>query len=158
MLYRIGPHKDFQAKSNPLSKCKSPRARDARQCPVGCFKKDTLKKNETFTPARNWGVPRKFISRRKCWSHKSRGLAKWLKVWQNRRRRRDDHDALTMALRSRRRRDRYELKRIIFLTLLDAWHHQAWFGMKYLPLRQNCQKSHFPPKPKLPRNHVETLQ
>ena len=33
---------------------------------LGCFKKDTLKKNETFTPARNWGVPRKFISRRKC--------------------------------------------------------------------------------------------
>ena len=52
-------------------------------CILGCFKKDTLKKNKTFTPACNWGVPRKFISRRKCWSHKSRGLAKWLKVWQN---------------------------------------------------------------------------
>ena len=89
-------------------------------CPIGCFKKDTLKKNEIFTPARNWGVPRKFISRRKRWSHKSRGLAKWLKVWQNRRRRRDDCDTLTMASRSQRRRDRYELKRIIFLTLLDA--------------------------------------
>ena len=50
----------------------------------------------------------------------SRGLAKWLKVWQNRRRRHDDRDALTMASLLRRRRDRYELKRIIFLTLLDA--------------------------------------
>ena len=49
-----------------------------------------------------------------------RGSAKWLKVWQNRRRRRDDRNALSMASRSRRRRDRYELKRIVFLTLLDA--------------------------------------
>ena len=56
------------------------------------FQKRHFKKNKTSTPARNWGVPRKFISRRKCWSHKSRGLAKWLKVWQNRRRRRDDRD------------------------------------------------------------------
>jgi len=71
------------------------------------FQKRHFKKNKTSTPARNWGVPRKFISRRKCWSHKSRGLEKWLKVWQNRRRRRDDRNALTMASRSRRRRDRY---------------------------------------------------
>ena len=61
-----------------------------RKCELGCFKKDTLKKNETSTPARNWGIPKKFISWRKCWSYKSRGLAKWLKVWQNRRRRRED--------------------------------------------------------------------
>ena len=47
------------------------------------FQKRHFEKNKMFTPARNWGVPRKFISRRKCWSHKSRGLAKWLKVWQN---------------------------------------------------------------------------
>ena len=71
------------------------------------FQKRHFEKNKTSTPARNWGVPRKFISRRKCWSHKSRGLAKWLKVWQTRRRRRDDRNALTVASRSRRRRDRY---------------------------------------------------
>ena len=42
---------------------------DPRQgCTLGCFKKRhfVLKKNKTSTPARNWGVPRKFISRRKC--------------------------------------------------------------------------------------------
>ena len=39
-----------------------------------------------FTPPRNWGVPRKIISRRRGWSNKSRGSALTLKVWQNWRR------------------------------------------------------------------------
>ena len=32
---------------------------------LGCFSKDTLKKNKMFTPARYWGAPRKSISRRR---------------------------------------------------------------------------------------------
>ena len=32
---------------------------------VGCFSKDTLKKNKMATPPHNWGVPRKIISRRR---------------------------------------------------------------------------------------------
>ena len=55
-------------------------------CTLGCFSKDTLKKNKMSTPPHNWGVPRKIISRRRGWSNKSRGLALALKVWQNRRR------------------------------------------------------------------------
>ena len=55
-------------------------------CILGCFSKDTLKKNKMSTPPHNWGVPRKIISRRRGWSNKSRGLALALKVWQNRRR------------------------------------------------------------------------
>ena len=55
-------------------------------CALGCFSKDTLKKNKMSTPPHNWGVPRKIISRRRGWSNKSRGLALALKVWQNRRR------------------------------------------------------------------------
>ena len=50
-------------------------------CWVGCFSKDTLKKNKMSTPPHNWGVPRKIISRRRGWSNKSRGLALALKVW-----------------------------------------------------------------------------
>ncbi len=34
-------------------------------CVLGCFSKDTLKKNKMFTPARYWGAPRKSISRRR---------------------------------------------------------------------------------------------
>ena len=49
---------------------------------VGCFSKDTLKKNKNPTPARNWGAPRKNISRRRGWFNKSRGLLKALEVWQ----------------------------------------------------------------------------
>ena len=48
---------------------------------LGCFSKDTLKKNKMSTPPHNWGVPRKIISRRRGWSNKSRGLALALKVW-----------------------------------------------------------------------------
>ena len=51
-------------------------------CLLGCFSKDTLKKNKMFTPARYWGAPRKSISRRRDWSNKSRGLPKALKVWK----------------------------------------------------------------------------
>ena len=56
-------------------------------CALGCFSKDTLKKNKNPTPARNWGAPRKNISRRRGWSNKSRGSLKALEVWQNSRRR-----------------------------------------------------------------------
>ena len=56
-------------------------------CILGCFSKDTLKKNKNPTPARNWGAPRKNISRRRGWSNKSRGSLKALEVWQNSRRR-----------------------------------------------------------------------
>ena len=51
------------------------------QWALGCFSKDTLKKNKMSTPPHNWGVPRKIISRRRGWSNKSRGLALALKVW-----------------------------------------------------------------------------
>ena len=34
-------------------------------CLLGCFSKDTLKKNKMSTPPHNWGVPRKIISRRR---------------------------------------------------------------------------------------------
>ena len=50
--------------------------------PLGCFIKDTLKKNKNRNPVRNWGVPRKNISRRREWSNKSRGLLNTLKVWR----------------------------------------------------------------------------
>ena len=51
-------------------------------CTLGCFIKDTLKKNKNRNPVRNWGVPRKNISRRREWSNKSRGLLNTLKVWR----------------------------------------------------------------------------
>ena len=35
------------------------------QWTLGCFSKDTLKKNKMSTPPHNWGVPRKIISRRR---------------------------------------------------------------------------------------------
>ena len=49
---------------------------------LGWFIKDTLKKNKNRNPVRNWGVPRKNISRRREWSNKSRGLLNTLKVWR----------------------------------------------------------------------------
>ena len=49
---------------------------------VGCFSKDTLKKNKKPNPVRNWGAPRENISRRREWSNKSRGLLNTLKVWR----------------------------------------------------------------------------
>ena len=59
---------------------------------VGCFSKDTLKKNKKPNPVRYWGGPRENISRRRGWSDKSRRSPKALEVWkkltQNRRRRR----------------------------------------------------------------------
>ena len=51
-------------------------------CALGCFSKDTLKKNQKPNPVRNWGVPRENISRRRGWSDKSRGSLKTLEVWQ----------------------------------------------------------------------------
>ena len=62
------------------------------KCTLGCFSKDTLKKNKKPNPVRNWGGPRENISRRRGWSDKSRGSPKALEVWkkltQNRWRRR----------------------------------------------------------------------
>ena len=34
-------------------------------CKLGCFSKDTLKKNKKTNPVRNWGGPRENISRRR---------------------------------------------------------------------------------------------
>ena len=34
-------------------------------CTLGCFIKDTLKENKNPNPVRNWGAPRKNISRRR---------------------------------------------------------------------------------------------
>ena len=51
-------------------------------CILGCFSKDTLKKNKKPNPVRNWGAPRENISRRRGWSNKSRGSLKTLEVWQ----------------------------------------------------------------------------
>ena len=34
-------------------------------CALGCFIKDTLKENKNPNPVRNWGAPRKNISRRR---------------------------------------------------------------------------------------------
>ena len=51
------------------------------------FLKGHFVKKKKFTPPRNWGAPRKNISRRRGWSNKSRGSLKALEVWQNSRRR-----------------------------------------------------------------------
>ena len=53
---------------------------------IRVFLKGHFVKKKMFTPPRNWGVPRKIISRRRGWSNKSRGSALTLKVWQNWRR------------------------------------------------------------------------
>ena len=53
---------------------------------IKVFLKGHFVKKKMFTPPRNWGVPRKIISRRRDWSNKSRGSALTLKVWQNWRR------------------------------------------------------------------------
>ena len=58
----------------------------ASMCSLGCFSKDTLKKNKMYNPPHNFWVPRKIISRRRGWSNKSRGSPLTLKVWQHRRR------------------------------------------------------------------------
>jgi len=56
---------------------------------IRVFLKGHFVKKKMFTPPRNWGVPRKIISRRRGWSDKSWGSALTLKVWWNRRRRRN---------------------------------------------------------------------
>ena len=55
---------------------------EASMVPNWVLQKWHFEKNDTSTPAHNWGVPRKFKSRGKCWSHKSRGLAKALELWK----------------------------------------------------------------------------
>ena len=51
-------------------------------CTLGCFWKDTLKKNKKPNPVRNWGGPKENISRRRGWSDKSRRSPKALEVWK----------------------------------------------------------------------------
>ena len=46
------------------------------------FHKRHFEKNKNPNPVRNWGAPRKSISRRRDRSNKSRGLPKALEVWR----------------------------------------------------------------------------